>query len=60
MTGESVFDFSLLHSVWTICYAHAGSYLTDAKKVVGLELNTEKTNCMLLSHRQNAGQSQHI
>jgi hypothetical protein len=29
----------------------------DASKEVGLEVNTEKTKCMLLSHNQNAGQN---
>jgi hypothetical protein len=31
--------------------------LIDANKEVGLEVNTEKTKYMLLSHHQNAGQS---
>jgi hypothetical protein len=31
--------------------------LIDASKEVGLEVNTEKTKHMLLSHHQNAGQS---
>jgi hypothetical protein len=31
--------------------------LIDATKEVGLEVNTEKTKYMLLSRRQNAGQS---
>jgi ribosomal protein S2 len=30
--------------------------LHDASKEVGLEVNTEKTKYMLLSHQQNAGQ----
>jgi hypothetical protein len=34
--------------------------LTDAGKKVGLEVNTEKTKCMLLSRRQNAGQNHDI
>jgi hypothetical protein len=34
--------------------------LTDAGKVVGLEVNTEKTKYMLLSHRQNGGQNHDI
>jgi peptide methionine sulfoxide reductase MsrB len=34
--------------------------LTDSSKEVGLEENTEKTNYMLLSHHQNAGQNQDI
>jgi hypothetical protein len=29
--------------------------LIDASKEVGLEVNTEKTKYMLLSHHQNAG-----
>jgi hypothetical protein len=29
----------------------------DASKEVGLEVNTEKTKYMLLSHHQNAGQN---
>jgi hypothetical protein len=33
--------------------------LIDASKEVGLEVNTEKTKYMLLSHHQNAGQSRH-
>jgi general stress protein 26 len=31
--------------------------LIDASKEVGLEVNTEKTKYMLLSHHQNAGQN---
>jgi hypothetical protein len=31
--------------------------LIDASKEVGLEVNTEKTKYMLLSHQQNAGQN---
>jgi hypothetical protein len=31
--------------------------LIDAGKEVGLEVNTEKTKCMLLSHHQIAGQN---
>jgi hypothetical protein len=34
--------------------------LIDASKEVGLEVNAEKTKCMLLSHHQNAGQSHNI
>jgi ribosomal protein S2 len=34
--------------------------LIDATKEVGLEVNTEKTKYMLLSHHQNAGQSYDI
>jgi hypothetical protein len=34
--------------------------LTDASKEVGLQVNTEKTKYMLLSHHQNAGQSYSI
>jgi hypothetical protein len=34
--------------------------LIDASKEVGLEVNTEKTKCMLVSHDQNAGQNQVI
>jgi hypothetical protein len=34
--------------------------LTDASKEVGLEVNIEKTNYMLVSHDQNAGQNQDI
>jgi ribosomal protein S2 len=34
--------------------------LFDAGKEVGLEVNTEKTKYMLLSHHQNAGQSHAI
>jgi hypothetical protein len=30
--------------------------LTDASKEVGLEINTEKTKCILLSRHKNAGQ----
>jgi hypothetical protein len=29
--------------------------LIDASKKVGLEINVEKTKCMLLSHHQNVG-----
>jgi hypothetical protein len=32
--------------------------LIDASKKVGLEVNTEKNKCMLLSRPQNAGQNQ--
>jgi hypothetical protein len=31
--------------------------LIDASKEIGLEVNTEKTKYMLLSHHQNAGQN---
>jgi hypothetical protein len=31
--------------------------LTDANKVVGLEVNTEKTKCMMMSHHKDAGQN---
>jgi hypothetical protein len=31
--------------------------LIDSSKEVGLEVNTEKTKCMLLSRHQNAGQN---
>jgi peptide methionine sulfoxide reductase MsrB len=34
--------------------------LTDASKEVGLEVNTEKTEYMLLSRHQNAGQNHDI
>jgi hypothetical protein len=34
--------------------------LIDASKEVGLEVNTEKTKYMLLSHHQNAGKNQDI
>jgi hypothetical protein len=34
--------------------------LTDASKEVGLEVNAEKTNYMLLSRHQNAGQNHDI
>jgi hypothetical protein len=34
--------------------------LIDASKEVGLEVNTEKTKYMLLSHHQNSGQSYDI
>jgi hypothetical protein len=34
--------------------------LIDTNKEVGLEVNTEKTKYMLLSHHQNAGQSYNI
>jgi hypothetical protein len=34
--------------------------LIDASKVIGLELSTEKTKHMLMSHHQNAGQRHNI
>jgi hypothetical protein len=34
--------------------------LTDTSKEPGLEINTEKTKCMLLSHHQNVGQNRDI
>jgi hypothetical protein len=34
--------------------------LIDASKEVGLEVNAEKTKCMLLSHHQDAGQNHDI
>jgi coproporphyrinogen III oxidase-like Fe-S oxidoreductase len=34
--------------------------LIDTSKEVGLEVNPEKTKCMLLSHHQNAGQNHDI
>jgi hypothetical protein len=34
--------------------------LIDASKEIGLEVNTEKTKYMLLSHHQNAGQNHDI
>jgi hypothetical protein len=33
---------------------------TDANKEVGLEVNTEKTKYMLVSHHETAGQSRDI
>jgi hypothetical protein len=35
-------------------------FLIDASKELGLEVNTEKTKYMLLSHHQNAGQNHDI
>jgi hypothetical protein len=34
--------------------------LIDASKEVGVEVNTEKTKCMLLSRHLNAGQNHDI
>jgi hypothetical protein len=34
--------------------------LIDGSKVVGLEINVEKSMYVLLSHHQNAGQNRHI
>jgi hypothetical protein len=34
--------------------------LINTSKEVGLEVKTEKTKCMLLSHHQNAGQNHDI
>jgi hypothetical protein len=34
----------------------AAQILINASKEVGLEVNIEKTKCMLLSHQQNSGQ----
>jgi hypothetical protein len=34
--------------------------LIDASKEVGVEVNIEKTKCMLLSRHQNAGQNHDI
>jgi hypothetical protein len=34
--------------------------LIDASKEVGLEVNVEKTKCMLVSRDQNAGQNREI
>jgi hypothetical protein len=34
--------------------------LIDASKEVGLEVNAEKSKCMLLSHHQNSGQNHDI
>jgi hypothetical protein len=34
--------------------------LVDASKEVGLEINIEKTRCMLLSRQQNVGQNRDI
>jgi hypothetical protein len=34
--------------------------LIDASKEVGMEVNVEKTKCMLLSRHQNAGQNHDI
>jgi hypothetical protein len=34
--------------------------LTENSKEVGLEVNTEKTKCILLSHHQSAVQNHHI
>jgi hypothetical protein len=34
--------------------------LIDAIKEVGLEINVEKTKCMLLSRHQNVGQNRDI
>jgi hypothetical protein len=35
----------------------AKEILTDASKEVGLEVNTEKAKCLLLSSHQNAGKN---
>jgi hypothetical protein len=32
----------------------------DTSKEVGLDVNTENTKCMLLSHHQNAGQNHYV
>jgi hypothetical protein len=34
--------------------------LIDASKEVGLEINVEKTKCILLSHHLNAGQNRDV
>jgi hypothetical protein len=34
--------------------------LTNARREAGLDVNAEKTNYMLLSHHQNAGQNHNI
>jgi hypothetical protein len=34
--------------------------LIDASKEVALEINIEKTKCMLLSHHQNSGQDRDL
>jgi hypothetical protein len=34
--------------------------LIDISKEVGLDINVERTKCMLLSHHQNAGQNRDI
>jgi hypothetical protein len=34
--------------------------LIEASKEIGLEVNTEKTKYMLLSHHQNAGQNHDV
>jgi hypothetical protein len=38
----------------------AENFLIDASMEVGLEVNTEKTKYMLLSHHQNAGHNHDI
>jgi hypothetical protein len=55
-----------LHSFWKLwCFngrfaIFSSKTLTDASKEVGLEVNVEKTKCMLVSRDQNAGQNWEI
>jgi hypothetical protein len=42
------------------CHIDVTQTLIDASKEVGLEVNTEKTKYLQLSHHQNAGQNHDI
>jgi hypothetical protein len=34
--------------------------LLEASRDVGLEINAEKTKCMIMSHHQNSGENQNV
>jgi hypothetical protein len=52
-------DLNLLEDNIDIIKKSTGT-LIDANKVVGLEINVEKTKCTLQSHQWNAGQNRNI
>jgi hypothetical protein len=53
-------DITLLGENINIIKKNAEAVLDDASKEIGLEVNSEKTKYMFMSHHQIAGQSNYI